>query len=102
MVYLTLAQGVTEVPQSVWNVVAQSGFNAVLILILLYFGRLDLALIRNSNDKNLAELRRSTDRSNKMITLALLQIASVPGLRQQLDILKQEIEQAERDDQNKP
>lgn len=88
-----------DVPPNVWQVVAQSGFNAILILILLYYGRLDLAELRRSNEKNMAEMRRSQDRNTKMVTLALLQIAyPAPGLRPQLESLKAEIEQAEHDD----
>lgn len=99
MEFPLLAQAVTELPSSVWQVVAQSGFNAVLILILLYFGRLDLAELRKSNDRNVSELRKSQDRNTKMVTLALLQIAAlVPGSRHQLDALKAELEQAERDE----
>lgn len=99
MVLPILAQAATDLPPNVWQVVAQSGFNAILILILLYYGRLDLAELRKANERNIADLRKSQDRNTKMVTLALLQIASlVPGSRSQLEALKSEVEQADRDD----
>lgn len=98
-----LAQVASDLPPNVWQVVAQSGFNAILILILLYYGRLDLAELRKTNDRNVSELRKSQDRNTKMVTLALLQIAAlVPGSRKQLESLKEEIDQAERDDHTNP
>lgn len=99
MVLFILAEAAPQLPPNVWQVVAQSGFNAILILILLYYGRLDLAELRKANDRNIADLRKSTDRNTKMVTLALLQIAAlVPGSRNQLDALKAELESAERGD----
>lgn len=96
--WLPLAQE-GQLPPNVWQVVAQSGFNAILILILLYYGRADLAEQRKSSEKNFAEMRRSQDRNTKMVTLALLQIAAlVPGSRPQLEALKSEIDQVEHDD----
>jgi hypothetical protein len=103
MVLPLLAQVAADLPPNVWQVVAQSGFNAILILILLYYGRLDLAELRKANERNITDLRRSQDRNTKMVTLALLQIASlVPGSRSQLESLKSEVEQAERDDHPNP
>ncbi len=97
------------IPDSLWQVVAQSGFNAVLVLILLYFGRMELIEIRKTHEKNLADMRKSQDemrkahdRNTKMVTIALLSIASlVPGSKSQLQSLKDDLDQTERDDATK-
>jgi hypothetical protein len=73
-----------------WKVIAQSGFNAILVVLLLYFGRLELKEIR----KEMQGHKRAMDRNTKLVTIALLQLASLlPGVRGQLQEIKQEIDE---------
>lgn len=86
-----LSDGAPAVPatDTVWQVVAQSGFNAVLVVMLLYFGRLELKEIR----KEMQGHKRAQDRNTKLVTIALLQLASLlPGVKGQLQEIKQEID----------
>lgn len=108
--FLILASDIPVPVPSIWSVAAQSGFNAILVLLLLYYGRSELSAMRKSNEQIITdmrlsnekvanEIRRSQDRNTKMVTVALLQFAAlVPGAKGQLQSLKDEIEQVERDD----
>lgn len=90
-----LPAGVTD---NIWQVVAQSGFNAILVLLLLYFGRLELKEIRRQMEGH----RRAQDRNTKLVTLALLQLASLlPGVKGQLQDIKQEIDEEDHRDIHK-
>lgn len=97
--FLILASDIPIPAPSIWSVAAQSGFNAILVLLLLYYGRSEITAMRKSNEQIISEIRRSQDRNTKMVTVALLQFAAlVPGAKGQLQSLKDEIEQVERDD----
>lgn len=78
---------------SLLELAAQSGFNAVLILVLLYYGRLELKEMR----KEMKEQRLAQDRNTKLVTLNLLQLTVlVPGVRGPLERLDKETDEAIR------
>lgn len=94
-IFLAVNPTATPVMDNIWQVVAQSGFNAILVVLLLYYGRQDLKEIR----REMREQRRAQDRNTKLVTIALLQLATlIPGVKGQLTAIKSEIEEVEHDD----
>lgn len=108
---MILSEAVTQTPKGmlerVLEMAFQSGFTAVLLLIILWFGREELrglgariieqgkeiAQALSQLQEELKEVRRAQDRNTKMVTIALLQLATlVPGAKEQLQDNLSEIE----------
>lgn len=94
---------VDSLPQTIWEVAAQNGFNAILVLLLLYFGRLELKEIRKTIDRRDRDLRKAMDNQTKIVTIAMLELSILqPGIRRQLEGVKQDIEEKDKEDSRDP
>lgn len=91
------------------EIAAQSGFTAVLLVVILWFGREELRglgarIIEQGKEiaaalsevrEEIKEARMAQDRNTKMVTIALLQLATlVPGAKAQLEEIDKNIDRA--------
>jgi len=71
--------------ENLWQIVGQYGFNAVLIVLLLFYGR---AALR--------DLSAAVDRVSRAVTLVVLAMSFLPKIfHEQAAALKEEVQDAE-------
>lgn len=81
-----------NIPSEVWGAAAGSGFNAILVLILLIYGRMEL---RNGQSE-LKNLSEALDRNSRSINNFIMAISVEHHVfRKQAEELSKEIDAAE-------
>ncbi len=91
MLWILAQAAVEQPPVNLWQVAAQSGFNAVLVMVLLY----GLREQWSANRKETREWRKALDRNTLLMTIAMIQMAGLqPGIKEQLSRLKEELHDA--------
>lgn len=75
---ITLAQFTPEMMNEAARMVVQSGFNALLVLLLLYFGRNELREMAKQREENNRNLEQAIHKCAKGVTLAVLAMQWLP------------------------
>lgn len=83
----------------IWKVASEHGFYAVLVILLLFWIREIYADRRKEAEK----WRKSQDWATRTVTIALIQLGAnlIPGVKEQLVKIKQEMHDSEHEEEPK-